>query len=244
MTAAPAPDYLAIERALSGTLSIDQLNQEEKTLCRKYKSLFEVGRLAHRMAQGYYAHTAAIAIANGQRAKALASATALGQISGYVTRKDGTQHAFDVPYYLNLAHTNPKIVEELTRIWLVGSLLSVGDALNRLRICYLRQVPLLELLYHLRNGIAHGNVFNFDNSGVKRLQANPAHNKAAAVKSQTRAEFEIIPSLSGKPALQGKPVLFDFMGPGDVLDLLQSVESYFTRIRDRHIAGELDRLVQ
>ena len=244
MTAAPMLDYLLIERVLLGSLPIDQLNPAEKIFCLKYKSAFEVGRLAHRMAQGYYAHTAAIEIAKGPHAKALASETPLGQISSYVTRKDGTQHTFDLPHYLGQAHTNPEIVDELPRIWLVGSLLTVGDAVKKLKRPYLKQVPLLELLYHLRNGIAHGNVFNFNDDGVKRLRQNPAHNKTAGVKSQTGAEFEIVAGSHGKPALHGKPVLFDFMGPGDVLDLLLSVEIYLTRIRERHAAGELDELLR
>ncbi len=254
MTAAPTLDYLLIERVLSGSLPIGQTNPAEKAFCLKYKSTFEVGRLAHRMAQGYYAHTAAIEIAKGPIAKALASETPLGQISSYVTRKDGTQHTFDLPHYLGQAHTNPEIVDELPRVWLVGSLLAVSDAvsdlcrvdgiLNRDKRDALRQVPILELLYHLRNGIAHGNVFNFTDDGVKRLRQNPAHNKAAGVKSQTGAEFEIVAGSQRKPVLHGKRVLFDFMGPGDVLDLLQSVEIYFTRIRERYAAGELAGLLR
>lgn len=124
-------NYLLIERALSGSLPIDQLNPEEREFSQKYKPAFQVGRLAHRMAQGYYAHTAAIEVAKGPHAKALASETPLGQIASYVTRKDGTQHTFDLPHYLSQAHTNPEIVDELPRVWLVGSLLAVGDASRR-----------------------------------------------------------------------------------------------------------------
>jgi hypothetical protein len=39
-------------------------------------------------------------------------------------------------------------------------------------------------------------------------------------------------------------MLFEFMGPADVLDLLQSVEVYLTRIRERHAAGELSGLLK
>jgi hypothetical protein len=42
------------------------------------------------------------------------------------------------------------------------------------------------------------------------------------VKSPVGTVFEITPSLSG-------PVLFDFMGPADVIDLLQSVEIYLSK---------------
>jgi hypothetical protein len=237
MTVAPKLDYLLIEQVLSGSLSSDQLSSDEKDLYQKYKPAFDVGRLAHRMAQGYYAHSAAMEIATGPHAKALASKTPLGQIASHVIRKDGTQHTFDLPHYLGQAHTNLGIVDELPRIWLVGSLLTVGDALSRLHRRYLDHAPILEMVYHLRNGIAHGNVFHFDKHGLDRLQKHPAHNKMAGVMSSTKAEFEIVASL------HGKPVLFDFMGPGDVLDLLQSVEVYLTRIRERHAAGELSGLL-
>lgn len=190
------------------------------------------------MAQGYYAHAAAIEIANRPHAKALVSQTPLGKIASYVTRKDGTQHTFDLPHYLGQAHTNSEIVDDLPRVWLVGSLLTVGDAVKKLRRPVLKEVPLLELLYHLRNGIAHGNVFSCSEHGLKRLKKHPAHKKTAGVKSADGAEFEI------EAGLHGKPVLFDFMGPGDVLDLLQSVDVYLTRIRERHAAGELSRLLR
>jgi len=189
------------------------------------------------MAQGYYAHTAAIEIAKGPHAKALASETPLGQISSYVSRNDGTQHTFDLPHYLGQAHTNPEIVDELPRVWLVGSLLAVGDALSDVR--YLDHSPLLELVRHLRNGIGHGNKFTFiqgkKTPGLDQLKKFPAHNKQAKIRG---AEFQIDGSL------EGHQVLFDFMGPGDVLDLLQSVEVYLTRIRERHAAGELDGLLR
>ena len=238
MNVPPNFDYLLIERVLSGSVPIDQLNPEEKKFYRKYKPAFDVGRLAHRMVQGYYAHSAAIEIARGPDAKTLASESPLGQIASYVTRKDRTQHIFDLPYYLGQAHTNPEIVDELPRIWLVGSLLTLGDALSRLRRSYLNHAPILELIYHLRNGIAHGNIFYFDNDCRRRLKKYPAHNRTARVKSRTGAEFEIVAD-----DLHRKPVLFDFMGPGDVLDLIASVEVYLTRIRERHAAGELGRLL-
>jgi hypothetical protein len=42
------------------------------------------------------------------------------------------------------------------------------------------------------------------------------------VKSPAGVVYEITPSLSG-------PLLFDFMGPADVIDLLQSVEVHLSK---------------
>jgi hypothetical protein len=233
-------DHLRTEKALSGDLSPDELNPDEKAFCQEYKSIFEIGLMARRMAQGYYAHAAAIEVAKDPRAESLVATVTAGHPVpvGYVARKDGTRHVFDTHHYLGQARTNPAIADELPRIWLVGSLLSLGDALSRHTHRYLDRAPLLELVYHLRNGIAHGNVFHFDKNGKERLKKYPAHSKMAAVKSDTKAVFEIVDSL------HGNPVLFDFMGPGDVLDVLQSVEVYLTRIREREAAGELRGLLR
>jgi hypothetical protein len=240
MAVASELNYLLVERALSGSHPIAHLSPDEKDFVQKYKPVFDVCRLAHRLAQGYVAHCAAMEIAKGPDAKALASGTPLRPIpnyADYITRKDGTQHTFDLPHYLDQAHNNPEIVEELPRVWLKGALLTVGDALNALQPAYLNKAPILEMLYHLRNGVAHGNVFHFEAAGLKRLRKHPAHNRKASVKSGASSVFEIVPEL------QGKPVLFDFMGPGDVLDLLLSVEVYLTRVRERHSAGELTGLL-
>lgn len=61
-------------------------------------------------------------------------------------------------------------------------------------------------------------------NGLKRLRNYPANNKKARVKG---ADFEISENL------QGTPVLFDFMGPADILDLLQSIEVHLTWICPR-----------
>ncbi|MCQ8128890.1 hypothetical protein [Methylomonas rivi] len=219
-------DCLKVERALLSSLSVDELNSKERDLYKEKKPSFEIGRLVHRMAQGYYSHTAAVEVARDPRSKALASTILQGVDGqpvpvGYVVRNNKTQHTYDFNYYLDYLN-NPTMVDDLARSWLVGSLLTIGDALSKLR--YLDHAPELELLYHLRNGIAHGNKFNLTKDGLARLKKYPAHNKKARVKS---AEFEIVENL------KGKPVLFDFMGPGDILDLLQSIEVHLTWICPR-----------
>jgi hypothetical protein len=70
--------------------------------------------------------------------------------------------------------------------------------------------------------VARGNVFRIDNpNGLERF---PAHNKEALIMSDRKAEFKITASLDGKS------VLFDFMAPGDVFDLLMSVGLYLIRM--------------
>jgi hypothetical protein len=186
------------------------------------QAAFEAGQLVERMVHGYFAHSAAIAVATQPDAQTLAPATLPGMTVplGIVQRKDGTEHVFDFRHFLRLASGSPEITGELPRVWLTGSLLAVGDILSRND--YFDRAPELELVRHLRNGIAHGN--RFDIRGSHKLKNFPAHNRHAWVRSDKKTIFEI------SPALNGQPVLFDYLGPGDVLDVLLSVGIYLTRM--------------
>jgi len=172
------------------------------------QAAFDVGQLARVMGRGYAAHITATRIAPRLDHKAFIRLIA-NHLTDSVQRKNGTEFSFDTQDALgDLA--NKAIAEELPRVWLAGSLLAVGDALERND--YFDHAPELELVYHLRNGIAHGNHFDIRNR--KRLAKYPAHNRDASFRNTI---FEITPKLNGKP------VLFDFMEAGDVLDLLFSV---------------------
>jgi hypothetical protein len=89
----------------------------------------------------------------------------------------------------------------------------LGD--KRTDYSYSDRSPPLELVRHVRNGLAHGNSFDIRGDATDRI---PAHNRDAQVKSEKGTMFDVVKSDNGKP------VLFDFMLAGDVLDLLQSVE--------------------
>lgn len=185
------------------------------------QAAFDIGRMAYRMYEGYFMHVAVIRVATDPRAATLSPNVEPSQIVpvGYVVRKDGTSHIFHFTQYLARAGSDPAMVDELRRVWLVGALLAVGDALKRHD--YFDHAPELEVLRHLRNGVAHGNAFRID---MTLLAKFPAHNRLARIRSDNNAEFEITPNL------QDQPVLFDFMAPGDILDLLMSVSDYLVRM--------------
>src|SRR5438270_803097 len=121
------------------------------------QSAHDVAQLTRDMAAGYAAHIASSRVASQVDSNAL-----VGLIAAYPTdsvqRKDGTPWSFDTQDALVSAVARQAIAEEFPRVWLTGSLLAVGDALEHHN--YFDHAPELELVYHLRNGIAHGNRFD------------------------------------------------------------------------------------
>ncbi len=184
-------DYLLVERALSKTLSLNELNSEEKEFCKNYKPIFEIGKMAGYLAEGYYAHKTAIETARD-------SQTNNGLVAvGYVMRKDGTRHVYDMCHYLVHRRTDQQMIDALDRVWLLGSLIALGDALAADNIKYFKKnVPMLELVYHLRNGVAHGNRFTFKDNGLKRLAKHAAHNKLAQLKTSDCLSGNILNRMS------------------------------------------------
>lgn len=181
-----------------------------------------VARQAQRLADGYYAFLAAHLVAvNPKSINSLPPPRSPGQDPiGEIARKDGTYHTLNLRHYLDLLRTDQSLQREFLRAWAMGALMAVGDELQKHH--YFDHAPILELVYHLRNGVAHGNRFNIDHRGQARLAKHEAHNRNAPVRSPAGTVFEITPTLAG-------PVLFDYMGAADVIDLLQSVELYLSR---------------
>jgi len=94
----------------------------------------------------------------------------------------------------------------------------LGDELSK--HSYFNHQPELEVVYHVRNGLAHGNRFNFAENGKRRLLKFPAHTRAVINRNA------LAPPLVIDEALDGKEVLFNFLAAGDVVNLLQSVGFY------------------
>ena len=112
-----------------------------------------------KLTSGYYGYFAALAVASHPESGVLGPSLQSGQKVpvGYATRKDGTQHHFHFNVYLSQARTDSETRDHLEKVWLAGALLTLGDALATHD--YFTRAPELELLRHLRNGVAHGNTF-------------------------------------------------------------------------------------
>lgn len=173
---------------------------------------FNAARLAHRLGSGYYVHSGIIEVAQGMDRNAPIDWSATRE----VTRKDGTKHIFSFDHYLREAFENSRTRDDLDRVWLAGGLIALADSLERSN--YFDRAPHLELIRHLRNGVSHGNRFRIDSPD--KLAKYPAHNLYASVRSPAGTAFEITANV------QGKTVMFDFMGPADFVDLFMSVETH------------------
>src|SRR5260370_18907758 len=180
----------------------------------------EVAQLAERLSLGYYSHVALLDVAAHPQAVNLVPAVLPGHVVriGLVRRKDGTNHAFDFRVFMTKV-TDPLLADDFKRVWPTGALIALGDALTAEG--YFDHAPILEMIYHLRNGVAHGNRFAITN--LDRLQKYPAHTRDADIKGDGGMIFEIT------PALNGQEVLFGFIEPGNMLDVLMSVGMYFRR---------------
>jgi hypothetical protein len=174
---------------------------------------FRVGQLAQYLFGSYFAHQAAILVARDPRAPGLLPPVAPGDLVpiGHVPSKASARgHAFHLPYYLEWAQMAPS--DEFEQAFLSGAIIALGDALAAHR--YFDHAPVLELVRHLRNGVAHGNRFNIRKAGIDQLSKWPAK----------LSDFEVT------PALNGQPVLWAFMERGDVVSLFQAVSVYLIRL--------------
>jgi hypothetical protein len=193
-----------------------------------------VGQLAQALNEGYMAFAATDSfIRHPYAADALDRIETAHQGPSLVPtqpifRTDGTAHFFQVLHALRTITNKPDYRETYDRVWLGGAVLTLGDELARNG--YFDKAPDLEFVRHLRNGVAHGNRFHFSPK-EPRLPAHftgPAERLLPDGVTATPAgdvhTFEITRSL------QGTTLLFDFMGPGDICDLLIFVSWRLIRI--------------
>jgi hypothetical protein len=178
----------------------------------------EVAKLAEHLVLGYYAQAAISELAGRPEAINLLPANLVPV--NFLVRKDGSRYSFDPRAFLNLQKGDAEMVDDFKRVWPAGALLTLADALDDAD--YFDHAPLLEMIYHLRNGVAHGNQFRIRN--LHRLERYPAHSAEADIKGGDGRIFEVT------PALNGQQVLFAYMDAGDVQDLLDSVASHLRRL--------------
>lgn len=79
----------------------------------------------------------------------------------------GESYKLDIEQSIKYISSNPQARIDFLRNLTAAIIISVGDAIARNQ--YFDRDPAIEFLRHLRNGIAHGNRFNFKHGEPKRL---------------------------------------------------------------------------
>jgi hypothetical protein len=182
----------------------------------------QVGQLAQRLYKDYTGFMAVMESALHPSALLPVALPEPGAVvgSGFIRRKKGEPHAYWHEHYLaQVLDSADEQREEVSRVWLSGALIRLGDALHDEG--YFDHAPELELVRHMRNAVAHGNKFSFKGTRPK----HPAHNGLAFIRGwDNDSEFSVDANL------QGQSFLFDWMEPGDVLDVFLSVSQYLIRM--------------
>ena len=190
---------------------------------------FEVGQLAQNLCNGYIGFSGVTTIIRHPRAEEVIRQLELDN-SGPArvpTEQIYTKHGappiyFDLIYAVKNIAASPGYREVHDRLWLTGALLTLGDELARQD--YFDKKPDLEFIRHLRNGIGHGNCFNLRPGEPRRPAFYTGPDDRTSAPPTSPYSFEITPTLNGRQ------VLFDFIGPGDVCQLLQFVSWRLIRI--------------
>jgi hypothetical protein len=176
--------------------------------------------LGHRMvtlAYGYYSHSAAIEIAFDHEVLAFIESNSRLKENdiGIVPRKTGEGHYFSKSQWLNHDDFNQHIQSEIERLWLSGALIIIGDQLRSHD--YFDKSPGMELIRHLRNAVAHNN--RFDIKAPDELITRPAHSiESRGYKPESFYEIT--------PDLHNTVLMWEYMKPGDILDVILSTGFY------------------
>jgi hypothetical protein len=175
----------------------------------KHPGAYALGQSIFELAQGCYAYEALLLVTSDPNVQIIVPDVPVGEgPQGKLIRKDGSSHNFDMRYYLNLSKGLNFINDHIVRSWCSGALITAGDLLEKED--YFDHQPEFELLYHLRNAIAHGNAFNIKPSGKKRLKSHNAYLRWY----DNSERFRISENM------HENSVLFDFIELGDVADIL------------------------
>jgi hypothetical protein len=175
----------------------------------------DVATLTQRMVSQYFSHHASMYVARDPRAQTLGPQIEPGQAGPVlkILRRDGNAMIVSFDYYL-AEGLRPKTLEDFDRVWLMGALLMVGDALGANG--YFGHIPEAEIIRHLRNGIGHGNRFKFRSEVIDKVTGKLKHpaNIFRYAARQGMPVHEVDTNLAGTE------VLFVWGGPDAVIDCL------------------------
>jgi hypothetical protein len=175
----------------------------------------DVATLTQRMVSQYFSHYAFMHVARDARAQGLGPQIEPGQFVPIlkIPRRDGDAMIMSFDHYF-AEGLKPEPQEDFARVWLMGALLMVGDALGANR--YFGHIPEAEIIRHLRNGVGHGNRFSFHSNVIEKSTGKlkyPANIfRYSARQRMPRHEVDT--------SLEGTEVFFVWGGPEAIVDCL------------------------
>ncbi len=175
----------------------------------------DVATLAQRMTSQYFAHVASMYVARHPEAEGFAPPVEADQHVPVIRikRRDGNDMIMWFNHYLKEANSSTAR-DDFDKIWLQGALLAVGDAFGANG--YFGHEPEAEIIRHLRNGIAHGNRFEFRDSVIDRASGKLKY----PANIFRYAERQVMPRHEVEVGLHGTEVLWTWGGPDAVMDCL------------------------
>jgi hypothetical protein len=167
------------------------------------------------MVSQYFGHVAAMHVARDPRAETLRPPPEPGQHVSVlkIQRDDGNAMVMWFDHFLAEGR-KPETREDVDRVWLMGALLMVGDALGANG--YFGHEPEAEIIRHLRNGVAHGNRFKFESPVINKTTGRLKH----PANISRYAARQAMPVRQVDTNLQGMEVLFGWGGPDAIVDCL------------------------
>jgi hypothetical protein len=185
-----------------------------------------VATLAQRLVSQYFSHVAAMHVARDPRAETLRPQTEPGQHVSVlkIPREDGNNMVMWFDHFLAEGR-KPETSEAFDRVWLTGALLTVGDALGANRL-YFGHEPEAEIIRHLRNGIAHGNRFKFDDRVIDKTTGRLKH----PANISRYAAQQAMPVRQVDTNLKDTEVLFSWGGPDAIVDCLTVLGIHLWRV--------------
>jgi hypothetical protein len=175
----------------------------------------DVATLAQRMVSQFFSHHAALYVARDTRVQKFAPPIETGQHVPVlkIPRRDGSAMIMSFDHYLAEGR-KPETKQDFDKVWLIGALLMVGDALGTNE--YFGHIPEAEIIRHLRNGVAHGNRFSFRPDVIDKTSAKLKH----PANIFRYAGRQVMPMHEVDTDRQGTEVLFVWGGPDAIIDCL------------------------
>jgi hypothetical protein len=175
----------------------------------------DVATLAQRMVSQFFSHHAALYVARDTRAQKFAPPIETGQHVPVlkIPRRDGSAMIMSFDHYLAEGR-KPETKQDFDKVWLIGALLMVGDALGTNK--YFEHIPEAEIIRHLRNGVAHGNRFSFRPDVIDKTSGKLKH----PANIFRYAGRQVMPMHEVDTDRRGTEVLFVWGGPDAIIDCL------------------------